>query len=77
MQFQADLLGTLVEVAADTEATALGAAALAGLGVGLWRTPGEEGALIRRGAVYEPRLRRADVERQREGWRQALARALA
>ena len=77
MQFQADLLGTLVEVAADTEATALGAAALAGLGVGLWRSPGEVGALIRRGAVYEPRLRRADVERQREGWRQALARALA
>ena len=36
MQLQADLLGRPVEVAADAEATALGAAALAGLGVGAW-----------------------------------------
>ena len=34
MQFQADLIGTRVEVSSDAEATALGAAALAGLGVG-------------------------------------------
>ena len=36
MQFQSDLLGCPVEVAADTETTALGAAALAGLAVGTW-----------------------------------------
>ena len=41
MQFQADLLGTEVHVAAESEATALGAAALAGLGVGIWREPDE------------------------------------
>ena len=34
MQFQADLIDSPVEVAADAEATALGAAALAGLAVG-------------------------------------------
>ena len=39
MQFQADLSGCPVEVAADAEATALGAAALAGLGTGVWREP--------------------------------------
>ena len=36
MQFQADLIGCPVEVAGDTETTALGAAALAGLAVGVW-----------------------------------------
>ena len=36
MQFQADLLGVPVEVAAIQETTALGAASLAGLGIGLW-----------------------------------------
>ena len=36
MQFQADMLGVPVEVAAVQETTALGAAYLAGLGVGLW-----------------------------------------
>src|SRR5262249_61749918 len=36
MQFQADLLGCPVEVAAEQETTALGAAALAGLTIGLW-----------------------------------------
>ena len=37
MQFQADLIGSPVEVAADADATALGAAALAGLAVGCGR----------------------------------------
>ena len=54
MQLQADLSGCPVEVAAEPETTALGAAALAGLAVGLWRDVGELGALIRRGARYEP-----------------------
>src|SRR5438477_11364065 len=56
MQFQADLLGIPVEVAAVRETTALGAAFLAGLAVGVWRSPGE---LARRRAVaarYEPRM---------------------
>ena len=39
MQFQADLLGVPVEVAAEPEQTALGAALLAGLAVGLWTEP--------------------------------------
>ena len=36
MQLQADLIGSPVEVAADSDATALGAAALAGLAIGTW-----------------------------------------
>jgi glycerol kinase len=75
MQLQADLSGCPVEVAAETEATGLGAAALAGLAVGLWRDAGEVGALIRRGARYEPG-ERGNVAELRDAWRRALRQAL-
>jgi glycerol kinase len=74
MQLQADLLGCPVEVAADPETTALGVAALAGLGVGAWRDTGEVAALVRRGPRYEPRPG-ADVDEQRAAWRLAVRRA--
>ena len=62
MQLQADLIGVPVEVAADADATALGAAALAGLAVGIWRDVDAVGALLRRGARYEPSLDAGDIE---------------
>jgi glycerol kinase len=63
MQFQADLLGIPVEVAAERETTALGAAAL---------SAGRESA-VAIGAVYEPTRTRDEVEELRAGWRQAVA----
>jgi glycerol kinase len=65
MQLQADLLGVPVEVAADPETTALGAAALAA----------GTSARVSAGAVYEPRLPREQVEELRAGWAAALDRA--
>jgi glycerol kinase len=55
MQFQADILGVPLEVARETEATARGAALLAGLGLGLWdlRTVAAQWACRR---IYEPTL---------------------
>jgi glycerol kinase len=76
MQFQADLLGTEVHVAAESEATAVGAAALAGLGVGVWREPDELRRLIPSGTTFEPRMGPNEVAALREGWRRALERAL-
>jgi glycerol kinase len=76
MQFQADLLGVPVEVAAELETTAVGAAVLAGRGVGLWRDPAEVRPFLRRGAVYEPRMGRDQAETLREGWRLAVRRTL-
>ena len=77
MQFQADLLGCPVEVAAEQETTALGAAALAGAAIGLW--PGDEAirARLRPGAVYEPAADRDRVAASRADWQVALGRALA
>ena len=76
MQFQADLIGTRVEVSAEQESTALGAAALAGLAVGVWPSPAAVAALVRRGAVYEPSMDRSTARAHRDGWRRALERAL-
>jgi glycerol kinase len=75
MQFQADILGLPVEVA-EREATALGAAALAGLAIGVWASTDEVAALHRPEARYEPRLAPAEVERLTAGWREAVARTL-
>jgi glycerol kinase len=77
MQLQANLLGCPVEVAADAEATALGAAALAGLAVGTWADLDEVSALMRRGARYEPRMAPGEVASLRDAWRDAVRRALA
>jgi glycerol kinase len=76
MQFQADLIGCPVEVAAERDTTALGAAALAGLATCVWGAPDEFAARLRRGARYEPKQDRSSVDALRAGWRQALRRAL-
>ena len=73
MQLQADLIGSPVEVAADADATALGAAALAGLAIGTWRDTDAVGSLLQRGARYEPALGAGEVAELREDWRRALA----
>ena len=76
MQFQADLLGCPVEVAAERETTALGAAALAGRAIGLWPDDDAIRSRIRRGAVYEPAADRDSIAARRAEWRSALNRAL-
>ena len=74
MQLQADLVGCPVEVAADADATALGAAALAGIAVGTWPDTDAVASLLRRGARYEPLLGVGEVAALRDAWRDALAR---
>ena len=76
MQLQADLARIPVEVPAERESTALGAAALAGLGAGVWKTPAEIAALGRVERRYEPELPEDEAERLLAGWREALARTL-
>ncbi len=76
MQLQADLSGCPVEVSADAEATALGAAALAGLGTGVWRGPEDVIALLHRGERFEPHMSRDEAQALREDWRRAVRRVL-
>jgi glycerol kinase len=71
----ADGLGRAVERAAETETTALGAAWLAGLAVGLYASPEEAVAQRRVGARFEPAVASADREAERAHWRDAIRRA--
>jgi glycerol kinase len=75
MQFQADIVGIPVEVAAIQETTALGAAFLAGLATGVWKTPDD---LRRRRTVaarYEPRMSADERDTRYAGWLRAVERS--
>jgi glycerol kinase len=75
MQFQADILGVPVVRPAMTETTALGAAYLAGLGVGLWKAVQTISDLPREERRFEPHLPRAQADIMRQRWNQAISRA--
>ena len=75
MQFQADVLGVPVVRPRITETTALGAAYLAGLGVGFWRSPDD---LARNWQVerrFEPRMSRDEATDRLRRWSQAVERS--
>ena len=75
MQFQADILGILVERPKDVETTALGASYLAGLGVGVYGDLGKIAASREPGAVYHPG-KDADWSRERYArWTKAVEKA--
>ena len=76
MQFLADVLGAPVERPDMFETTALGAAGLAGITLGVWRDTAQflEG---RRFARFEPASTEEERRRGREGWDRAVHAALA
>jgi len=75
MQFQADLLRVPVVRPRTTETTALGAAYLAGLAVGFWKSRAEIAALWSAGRVFRPAAPPAKMRRLQAGWHAAVARA--
>jgi len=74
MQFQADILDRPILRPADTETTALGAAFLAGLAVGFFKSVEQVESFWRVDRVFEPRMTASRREQLLEGWRDALAR---
>jgi glycerol kinase len=74
MQIQADLLGVPVVRPKVTETTALGAAYLAGLGVGFWSSPQELAGLWQVDQIFEPRLKREVAEARLHEWSRAVSR---
>jgi glycerol kinase len=75
MQFQADVLGVLVERPAMVEATALGAAGLAGLAVGVW--PDVESFVGRRNVTrFVPGPGRDVAQRGMREWSRAVGAVL-
>ncbi len=76
VQALADAVGGPIEVAPVTESTTIGAAFLAGVGVGVWDGFDDLEALWRPAAVVEPRAG-ASAAAARERWRDAVDRAAA
>jgi glycerol kinase len=74
MQMQADLLGIPVLVARVQETTALGAACLAGIAAGVWRSEAEVAARWWPGRVFEPALSADEASARMGRWREAVSR---
>ncbi|HEY6454115.1 MAG TPA: glycerol kinase GlpK [Steroidobacteraceae bacterium] len=72
MQFQADLLGAPVVCAQHSESTALGAACLAGIGLGLW-SPSQLSAGWHAGRSFVPRMSRDEAAARLQRWSLAVA----
>ena len=72
MQFQADILGIPVERPASVEITALGAAFMAGLGVGIWSGIEDIRRFSGRQTVFTPSMDDGKRAELYEGWLEAV-----
>jgi glycerol kinase len=74
MQFLADILDLPVERPVVTETTALGAAYLAGLQAGLFKSTADIARRWQRDRLFEPRMKAEQREALYAGWQAAVAR---
>jgi glycerol kinase len=75
MQFQSDIMGTTVVRPKLIETTALGAAFLAGLAVGFWKSTAELSDKFSIDREFEPTLPAEQREQLYAGWQKAVTRA--
>jgi glycerol kinase len=76
MQFQADLSNVKINRPKLVETTALGAAYLAGLEVGFWKSPEVVERLRVTGKIFKPKMKEAERKKSWTGWKQAVSRVL-
>ena len=74
MQFQADILGCPIVRPADVETTALGAAYLAGLATGFFKSLDDLDRFWKCERIFEPQMPADRRDARLEGWRTAVAR---
>lgn len=77
LQFQADILRIPVVRSKTAETTALGAAYLAGLATGFWRSKEDLAEHWQEDGRFEPRITASEASRLRAGWDEAVRRALS
>jgi glycerol kinase len=75
MQFQADILGVEIARPAIIETTALGAAFLAGLGAGVWKSKSEIAQVWKEERRFAARMTGAKVAQHLEAWNAAVRKA--
>lgn len=76
LQFQADILQIPVVRSKITETTALGAAYLAGLAVGFWKSREDLGHHWQEDKRFEPQMPREKAEHLKAKWKEAVKRAM-
>ena len=76
MQFQSDILNKPLHRPAITETTALGAACLAGLAVGMWKDRDELRQRRLLSQQYQPNMDQVRREQLLRGWHKAVGRSL-
>ena len=72
LQFQADILQTDIQRAANLETTALGAAFLAGLAVGYWKDTEELKSIFAQGDRFTPQISKEASQKLYKGWLRAV-----
>ena len=77
MQFQADILGIPIEKPKVTEMTSLGAAYLAGLGTGFWKSKAELEEHWQLQRTFEPAMGEDERQSLYAGWKRAVERSFA
>lgn len=77
MQFQSDIMGVPVVRPQVLETTALGAALLAGLAVGVYASPEDTAAVWQRDLTFEPQMEEHHRTQLLHGWHKAVERSLA
>ena len=75
LQFQAELLGKPVIRPRQLETTALGAAFLAGLGIGFWKNTDELQNKHEEDRRFEPQMNKSKIEKLNKAWNKALERS--
>ncbi|MDR2035469.1 MAG: glycerol kinase GlpK [Coriobacteriales bacterium] len=79
LQFQSDMLGLDIVRPQSSETTALGAAFLAGLTAGVWRSKEELRALVasKEHRTFSPQMSPEQQQVHLDGWHKAIARVLS
>ena len=75
MQFQSDILNTEIERPKNIESTALGAAYLAGIGIGLWQ---QQDIITNKkiDKIFIPTMKKERIEKLYQGWKKAVKRTM-
>jgi glycerol kinase len=76
MQFTADITGIELKVSEVAESSAWGAAMMGLLGLGIYKSPAELARLPRATKTFRPQMNSKLVEKNYDGWQQAVKRVL-
>lgn len=76
MQFQADIMNLTIDRPKNIDTTALGAAFLAGLGIGFWQHPSELSNCRVRERLFEPTMEQETRSAILTGWNAAIGKVI-